>query len=323
MEGYTRGTRCRSRSRPLSLEILEDRFLLSAVAYPAEDMAASGGQPPAVVSSAPAAGQDQKAASRAAAPTGGNPAAPSPSPGSGPSTHSSLPTLQGSGSVGYFPGLFSFAPSTTTWHVDSGDPGSGGLDRDGDSPDQGALVASLFDTYSCLPVGNNLGTNDCDTEPLPGAAPVPSHVAAPSLAPSGAAMGLREAPFPIAGSPPRSESVEGGETIAPVSREQPNAGTEIAPVEPQGAPQAAENDKVPLPAGLPFAGLLPIDLDSMRRAADDFFSRLTDLAQDPSLGHPAFRAVPWFGVLTVVAYEWARMHRRPACRPEDGWGQEA
>jgi hypothetical protein len=320
MEGYTRRTRCRSRSHPLSLEVLEDRFLLSAIGYPAEGMGApmpaSGGQPPAAVSSSPAASQDQKAANRAAA---------SPSPGSSPSTHSSPPTPQGGASVLSWPAISGAPPGAATlqFNPDAGDRGSGLNDHDGDSLYQGAVVASLVGMYYCSPVGNGLGTNDCTTEPLPGAAPVPSHAAVPSLAPSGAAMGLREATPTIAGPPPRPEGVgaEVGIALVPGNREPPNAAVEAAPVEPQGLPPTAENDRVLLPAGLPLAGLLPIDLDTIRRAADAFFTRLTDLAQDPSLGHSAVRVVPWLGVLTVVAYEWARMHRMPSCRSEDGWGQ--
>jgi hypothetical protein len=197
--------------------------------------------------------------------------------------------------------------------VDSGDFGRGVPDHDGDSPFQGLQVAGILCMNGC-----SLGMDNCARESMAGAAPVLSTVASPSLDPSAAAMGLRGLALAVPGPLPSPEGNvgEAGNTLAPGNVEAANGVSEVAPVEPQDAPRSAPNDEAPLTApaaGRPLAGLLPLDLDTVRRAADAFFARLTDLAREPLAGHPAGRVVPWLGVLTVVAYEWARTRQRPTC----------
>jgi hypothetical protein len=334
MDGYTRRIRRRSRPRPLSLEILEDRVLLSAMGYAPGGASvsphASGGEPPAVVSTSPAAGQDQgqKGAERLVSPAGGASQVPaSQVPGARPS-----PAREVNGAVLASPGLAGLALAMPSLHVDtdSRDSGTGLVDLDGDSPFQETLVASLLGANGGVPGGNGAGANDPARDPTPGAMTAPSLVAVQPLNPSSAAMGLQGASLTVAGVSPRPEGVEGvkEETTGPGSRERASTAPEVSPVEPQGDPRTAENDAATLPAtpaGHPLAGLLPIDVDTLRRAADAFFARLADLAQEPIAGCPTAGVMPWLGVLGAAACEWVRAWKKPAGVPGsvDGWGPGA
>jgi hypothetical protein len=339
MDGYTRRIRRRSGPPPPSLEILEDRFLMSALGYAPGGAGispdASGGQPPAAVHSTPAASpyQGQKGGERLTPPAGGaSPAAAVSAPGTSLPT-SSLPAARGKDGAAYSsPALSGFLLAAGGLHVDpeGDDRGSGPVDLDGDSPFQETLVASLLGANGGAPGGNGFGANDGAREPPPGAAPVPSLVAVQPLGPSGAAMGLREAVLAVAAIPPRPEGAEGdrGETMVSGSSEQPNAAGGAAPVEPQGVPQTAQNRAAPSPAppaGYPLTGLLPLDVDALRGAADAFFTRLADLSREPAVHHPAVKVALWLGGLTAVAYEWARAWKKPpaAAGSEDGWGPGA
>jgi hypothetical protein len=65
---------------------------------------------------------------------------------------------------------------------------------------------------------------------------------------------------------------------------------------------------------------LAIDVDALRRTADAFFSRLHALAEDWQGTLPAAKWAPWLGVVSVVAYECARLRKdKTRLALEDGW----
>ncbi len=242
-----------------------------------------------------------------------------------PSLFSALPPHSPPAPVLASPSLSAFPPGLLPVHADSYDAGQGSPDHDGDSPLLSGWSWSNENVpYGCCWLETTLGLGDPRSE----AALVPTALALPPLEPSVAAMGLRGPALPVAAPAPSPEGVgaEAEQVLVPVNAAPANAAGEAAPIEPQGVPVNHHTEEVPLPpAGHPLTGLLPLDGAALRRAADAFFARLTDLAREPIVGQPAARVVPWLGVLTLVAYEWARTRKSPPCAPgcAGGWGDGA
>jgi hypothetical protein len=321
------------RSAPLSVEALEDRFLLSVAVIPGAGMVAAPHDPAAsqqagkaqplsrddslthetmtgpVVPVGPARNPLEQAeyarqgeSREVQTASGTNAEVPSPGP---------IPVTgeQGIGKV-----LYSAAPPPrATIYLGTREP-----DRDGDSP--------MVDKDDYRPpthpavVENYLSSNGAFAPPYDSVSSAPRAKSAQAGSPPPALNLLSAAEWQAAGlagfavvlpatapSPERgweqrmSEGYEGGETLPNVPESQPLV---IAP--PSAAPNALS------PAALPgelFADFLPIDGETIQRRANAFFEQLPRLSEQWKDIRVIEKLTPWFVSASVVIYEWLRLRR--------------
>jgi hypothetical protein len=82
----------------------------------------------------------------------------------------------------------------------------------------------------------------------------------------------------------------------------------------------AEVLTAPVQPGSPLAGLLPLDLDGLRRSADAFFQRLADFGDEWDGLRLSAHMGPWLAVAVAVACELARRRKQGALESLPGSG---
>ena len=92
------------------------------------------------------------------------------------------------------------------------------------------------------------------------------------------------------------------------------------PVTPEASPSTlppmAEDtpDTPPSSRGRPLAELLPIDVETIQRGAEVFFLQLSELSEEWQEGQLFERLAPWLLVASVAGYGWIRLRdRRDRC----------
>ncbi len=118
-----------------------------------------------------------------------------------------------------------------------------------------------------------------------------------------------------AGQPPREESTE------PIP-ELPNPPRSL-----DAPPDGESENQPPTPVlGVPFADLLPIDVEAIQRSADAFFERIGQISEEWHDNGIIQKLTPWLVIATVAGYQWVRLRRRQvrsALDNEERWGPDA
>jgi hypothetical protein len=93
-------------------------------------------------------------------------------------------------------------------------------------------------------------------------------------------------------------------------------------------PPAGESEnQQPAPVlGVPFADLLPIDVEAIQRSADAFFEQIAQISEEWHDNWIIQKLTPWLVIATVAGYQWVRLRRRQvrsAPDNEESWGPNA
>lgn len=339
----------RQRSVLLSVEPLEDRFLLSAAAISGVGGYAVPAPPNPVadqqrVQPQPSSSNDsaaQQTTARASVPllatkmvqdepryalSGGS---SGPSSGvhaaSGSIAGIPLPTSNSvTGEKGNWPALYpvfsSHATIADAW----------GPDHDDDSPTMEHEEAHLhshpasFEQY--LPTNSAIARTHDDASAGTGGTPIPAgslHAALNLLSAAGlGTVGVARVATVL---PAAASLVTGGGQ----GHSEGNEGRETTPKAPNSLPLVipppAEEEEGPPPASAPcgpFADLLPIDMEAIQRSADAFFEQLTHLSDEWQDSRAIEKLTPWLIAASVVAYKWAWLRRKGSFSTpdsEDNW----
>jgi hypothetical protein len=276
----------------LSVECLEDRFLLAGGLLPAHPLPSPlPGTAARVSSTTPYQGRTE--AEPAAAPL--RPAQPLALAGTGTAKANTAPAHDRA-TAGPLP-ADARAPDQ-----DDGDKGAEYRDRlEHDSSPNWAILGGNQALNGAK--GGQAGAAGAVGAPAPPAVPVPPVALEGREQPAQELTrpvdrAVAQAPLPTA----VPAVLVAGSVPADACGEQDGA----APLPEPAAPGAAP------PAGTPLAGALPFDLGALERGVDRFFARLADLRDEWDGAWAPARLLPWLTAATAAALVIARRHKPPA-----------
>lgn len=218
------------------------------------------------------------------------------------------------GAVASLPGVLTQQPSTAaapvpaTYHSDDdGDSWAIENEEAGNHANQPSVLPFLFtnQNINCPILGGANGTAE-QTPPQGGAS-------------SSLLVVLSTAGFGVAATPVVPIPVLS--TVSPISGEQtdksaPEKGRNPIPELPNSHPflvaPPAEATPRPTPAsslGIPFADLLPMDGEALQRSADAFFEKLAKVSEQWQDCWVIQKLSPWVIVAGMVAYQWLQLRR--------------
>lgn len=338
------------RSVLLSVEPLEDRFLLSATGISSVGFFAAPASPNPVagqhqVQTQPSPQNDSVAQQSTSGPSGPIPTAKTaqdetghvlhvesggPSGGvhaaSGPVAAIPPPTSNPvMGEIGSWQAFYPVASPRATIDRDARE-----LDHDDDSPTMEHEEAHLhshpasFEQY--LPTNAAIAGMHGDASAGIGQTPIPAGGLHAALNPFSAAglgtVGLAR----VATVLPAAASLE---TRMGHGHSEENERRETTPEAPNSQPLVipppAEEEDGPPPAsapGGPFADLLPIDMEAIQRSADAFFEQLAYLSEEWHDSGAIEKLTPWLVATSVVASKWVCLRRKRSFSTpdsEDNW----